>query len=142
RDTLADGGLEGALPYEEQMKGPSGGGQATGCLDDHRVALHDPEARQESDDGLPGRQPQLTAQGGAVRARLESLSVGASRPGPDAILAHEARSYTLASDGFAHRDDQIRRVVVEPAVQGMRADRLDDVACADQRPPGPGHAVR
>src|SRR5437762_9674902 len=48
----------------------------------------------------------------------------------------------LAADGFADRDDEIRRPAIEPAVQDVRADRLDDVAGTDEGPPRLRQAVR
>ncbi len=59
-----------------------------------------------------------------------------------AIMRQEAGRDALAADGFADGDDEVRCLVVEPAVQDMRSYRLDDVAGADEGPSRPGHAVR
>ena len=106
------------------------------------MALHDPEAGEKPDDGEPGRQAQLAAEGSSVLRRAEALAVGATRQRYHAIIGQESRRDALPANGFAHRHHQVRRLAEEPAVQGMRANRLDDVTGADERALRSGHPVR
>ena len=105
------------------------------------MAFHHAEPGDEADEGDIGRDAERAAKAGAVDARMKASEVDASGQGHDPLGGHELRRDVLPADGLRHRDHEARRPAVEPAIEGVRADRLHDVARAHDGARRGGEAI-
>src|SRR5262249_39240119 len=137
-DRAPDPRLESALTDEERAEAPPRASEPGQSFDRDAVSLHQTKARHQTDQRNLRSHAEGAARGRAVQRRMKAPQGNATGQSNYLIRGDQPARDALASEGVGHGPPQAGRPAIEPTIERVRPDGLDDVPRANEgfrRPP-------